>query len=267
MIEKRLSRGAWIAALLSACAAASIGATAGDATTRTVTEAEAKNWRPSLNRAEEWADGRTGRVSISVVDMRKRHAHDDSNNKANTASTIKVMLMAAYLRQDSVRDRALNSYDRSLIQPMIQRSDNKAASRIHSMLGRGPLERLAKKAGMRSFEWNAAWGLSQTTARDQAYFMRALKQYIPPRHWNFARKQLARITPSQRWGIGQVDLNGWRLYFKGGWTSTVNHQIVLLTKDDQRIGLAVFTEGSPSQAYAHETLEGTFQRLLRDLPG
>ena len=79
---------------------------------------------------------------------------------------------------------------------MIRRSDNETASRIDAMLGRGPLEELADDAEMRSFVWNDnPWGQSKTTARDQAFFMRTLQQYVPDRHWDYARSLLASITP------------------------------------------------------------------------
>ena len=42
--------------------------------------------------------------------------------------------MVAYLRRAS--DRSLTDYDKSLLAPMIRRSDNETASRIDSMLGR-----------------------------------------------------------------------------------------------------------------------------------
>ena len=38
---------------------------------------------------------------------------------------------------------------------------------------------------------------------------------------------------AQRWGIGRVDVDGFRLYFTGGWgsgTGRVEHQVALLTR-------------------------------------
>ena len=38
---------------------------------------------------------------------------------------------------------------------------------------------------------------------------------------------LASIVPSQRWGIGEVAPQGWKLYFKGGWgygTGLLDHR-------------------------------------------
>ena len=71
-------------------------------------------------------------------------------------------------------------------------------------------------------------------------------------------------------GSARFPLRGWHLHFKGGWGSRpglVNHQVVLLSKDGRRIGLAVMTEHSPSHEYGEDTLEGVFRILLRDLPG
>ena len=237
-------------------------------TERVITQAEAKSWSPDARPAREYAKGRAGEVSFSVFDMRGRQREFGGYGQAYMASTYKAMLLVAYLRRAA--DRGLTGHDRSLLEPMIRRSDNESASRIDAMLGRGPLEELADDAKMKSFEWrDQPWGLCKTTPRDQAFFMRTLQQYVPDRHWDYARGLLASITPSQRWGIGQVPVRGWHLYFKGGWgsaTGAVNHQVVLLGKDGRRIGLAVMTENSPSHQYGKETLEGVFRILLRDLP-
>jgi hypothetical protein len=262
-MKRRLALFAIAPALLLAQPSA---ATPGE---RVITHAEAKSWSPDARPAKRYAQSRAGDVSFSVFDMRGRQREFGGYGHAYMASTFKVMLMVAYLRRAAGRD--LTGYDESLLEPMIRHSDDNAASRIDSMLGRGPLEKLADDAGMRSFSWrDQPWGLCQTTARDQAFFMRTLQHYIPDRHWDFARNLLASITPSQRWGIARVPLHGWHLRFKGGWgsgTGWVDHQVVLLSKDGRRIGLAVMTEQSPSHEYGKDTLEGVFRILLRDLPG
>ena len=50
------------------------------------------------------------------------------------------MLLAAYLRQPSVRGRALRPAERDLLTPMIRWSSNKAASRVNHRLGPGALD-------------------------------------------------------------------------------------------------------------------------------
>jgi hypothetical protein len=86
------------------------------------------------------------------------------------------------------------------------------------------------------------------------------------RHRAYGMHLLASITPSQRWGIGEVAPHGWQLYFKGGWgagTGEVEHQVVLLRHGPIRLSLAVLITNSPSHAYAKQTLQGVFTRLLR----
>jgi hypothetical protein len=234
-----------------------------------VSREEARKWKPDMRAAKQFADGRTGQVSFAVFDMMGRLAHHRGGGRAVMASTFKVMLMVAYLRQDSVDDRPLTNYDKDLIRPMIRRSDNSNATRIRDMLGQGPIEALADRARMKHFKWNSIWGYCKTSARDQAFFLRNLRRYVPNRHWDFAKRQLAHIVPAQRWGIGRVSLPpGWNLYFKGGWgiSSVVNHQVVQLRNNRRRIGLAVLTEGNPSHGYGTSTLEGVFERLLHRLP-
>jgi hypothetical protein len=122
---------------------------------------------------------------------------------------------------------------------------------------------------MHRFRYNPVWGLSRSSPLDQSRFMLRLDRFIPARHRGYARRQLARIVPSQRWGIGRVRLRGWRLYFKGGWgsgTGAVDHQVAFLESDGMRIALAIFTVGNPSHGYGKQTLRGVAARLLRGLP-
>ncbi len=252
-----LAAAAVVASLLAAPAAADI------------TQQEARRWHPGIAAARDYADSRAGHVGFAVFDMLGRLRHHGGGGTAPMASTFKVMLMVAYLRQDSVDDRRLNDYDKSLLRPMIRQSDNASATRVRDMLGQAPIEALADRARMKHFRWNSIWGYCRTSARDQAYFLRTLRRYVPPRHWDFARRQLARIVPWQRWGVGQVDPDGWELYFKGGWGSgsgAVDHQVALLQRGHRRIGVGVLIESSPSHDYGKETLEGVFRRLLRGLP-
>jgi hypothetical protein len=234
-----------------------------------VTPEEARQWKPDIAAARDYANSRAGDVGFAVFDLVGRLHHSGGGGRARMASTFKVMLMTAYLRQRSVENRPLNSYDKSLIKPMIRRSANQPATTIRDLLGREPIERLARRAKMKHFVWDDIWGYCKTSARDQAFFMRNLRRYIPKRHWDFARRQLKHIKPSQRWGIGQADPDGWRLFFKGGWgsgTGLVDHQVALLRRDKRRLGVAVLTEVNPSHAYGKQTLEGVFRRLLRGLP-
>jgi hypothetical protein len=80
---------------------------------------------------------------------------------------------------------------------------------------------------------------------------------------------LNHIIPSERWGIGQVNHHGWRLYFKGGWgygTGLIDSQVAMLERGCSRVSLAVLTMHDYSQAYGNATLYGIFSRLLKGFP-
>lgn len=184
------------------------------------------------------------------------------------ASLFKVMALAAYLRQGSVRDRALTEGERDLLGPMIRRSDNGAATRVRDMLGPGPFLELAGDADMKHFRYHEVWGLSRTSARDQAEFMYRLERHIPSRHEGYARNLLSNIVPRQRWGTADARPNHWRLYFKGGWGSgsgAVDHQAAFLERKDCRIALAIVTESNPDHAYGEQTLRGVADRLFNGI--
>jgi hypothetical protein len=228
-----------------------------------------ERWRPGMDRAIRYADGRSGSISFAVIGPAGRMYGYRRAAEVPAASVIKVMFMAAYLRRSSVRDRALNDDDRALLGPMIRRSDNDAATRIADLLGPDPINRLARASGMRDFRYTRPWGLSTVSARDQVSFMYRLERYIPERHEKYARYLLSHIVRSQRWGLGRVNRPNWDLFFKGGWgsgTGAVCHQIAFLERGDKRIAVAIMILDSPSHPYATETLRAIGDRLLDDLP-
>lgn len=154
---------------------------------------------------------------------------------------------------------------------MIRRSDNATATEVRNIVGARPIRRLARDARMRRFRFDRdTWGLSRINAVDQARFFHRYESYVPARHADYARRLLASIVRSQRWGVGRVDTGPWSLRFKGGWgtaTGRVNHQVAWLERRDERISLAILTEHNPSHGYGKRTLRGVAERLLRELPG
>lgn len=231
-----------------------------------------ERWRPDVEAAARFAAGRKGRVSFTV-DVGWRSWSRGAGIRAKMASTVKVMLMVAYLNMADVRNRKLVGYEKGLIAPMIRVSDNDAANAISMVVGPDRMRRLARRAGLEGFEYSTVWGRSITTAADQARFMRTLPSLLPERHRAWAMGLLNRIEGYQRWGIPKVRPKGWKLFFKGGWGipdgslgGTVNHQIVFLKRKDLRIGAAILTEGNPWTTYGEKTLREVARRLFRDLP-
>ncbi len=237
--------------------------------------AASRAWKPSVAGARRYARRRLGDVSFAIVGRRSRLRSFRGARTAPAASTIKAMLLVAYLRRRSVRNRRLREDETALLEPMIRVSDNAAGIQVAALLGDGSVERLAHAARMRDFRWvyEPGWlgGLSQVSARDQARFMRRYERFVPGRHRRFARHLLRSVVSWQRWGAAAVRHRGWRLYFKGGWgiaddgAGTVSHQVAFLERGHCRLGLAILTEHNPSTAYGSETLRGVAARLLHGI--
>jgi hypothetical protein len=251
---------------LAACAAVATGKPPSGTPSATPSAAD---WSPGVASAKRYARRRAGGVSFSIIGLDRRERGFRARRSAPMASVFKVMLLAAYLRRPAVAHRRLRRGDKGLLAPMIRSSNNVAATRVRDIVGVGAIRRLARRAHMHRFQYNPVWGLSRCSPRDQSRFMLRLDRFIPARHRAYARRQLARIVRSQRWGIGRLRLPGWRLYFKGGWgsgTGAVDHQVAFLESGQRRIALAIFTVGNPSHGYGKQTLQGVAARLLRGLP-
>lgn len=231
-------------------------------------------WAKRLKVAKQFAESRTGKVSIGIVDE-DRHFHGyGSNRRYSSASVVKVMLMVAYLRFGDNDHQALTRGDKDLLGPMITRSDNEAATRVRDIVDNEGLVRLANKAGMTRFSPNDVWGLSQITARDQANWMFEIERYIPRRHREYAMGLLNRIIPRQSWGIAPAKPGGYTIHFKGGWAPSGNpgwtvNQVAQLDSNGggDRFSLAVLTRGSPSKDYGIATIRGVAQKLMKKFPG
>jgi hypothetical protein len=224
-------------------------------------------FEPDVAAARAYAQTRPGTVAFAVRTEERLWSADD-DRAFHSASVLKAMLLVAYTR--SARDRPLRRDERALLAPMVRWSDNAAASTIFVRVGPAGLHRLARAAGMSRFRAvSPIWGNSLITAREATRLFLRIDRLLPPRHRAYGLRLLRQIVPSQRWGIGELQLPSWRVYFKGGWGSAsgaVDHQVALLRRGDERVAVAVLTAANGSHAAGKTTLEGVFRRLLAGLP-
>jgi hypothetical protein len=219
--------------------------------------------------AVRYAESRAGTINFAVVDESGRLHGYHARTPIYSASMLKPMLLVAYLRMPSVRDRPLRTWERESLTPMIRRSDNANVLRLIGIVGRRRLHELATAAGMGHFVLHMPWwGSSETTPLGQARFFHRIDRLVPSRHRAYAMHLLATIVSPQRWGVGRVPHGRWRLYFKGGWsagTGFVDHQVALYRMGGERFSLAVFTRFNPDHEYGKGTLRGLASRLLRGI--
>jgi beta-lactamase family protein len=225
-------------------------------------------WRPDVRSAVKYIHKRQGHITFAVRTPGHLWGYHRTEG-VHSASVVKALLLVAYLDDPRVRSRPLTQADHRLIDPMIRRSDNAAATKVLAFVGVRRVQDTAERVGMHRFELNArVWGGSRIDASDQTRFFLHYDAHVVARHRATAMHLLRTIVPEQRWGIGQVRPDGWRLYFKGGWgsgTGLVDHQVALLTHGNDRVAVGVLTTGNLDHAYGQRTLRGVFARLLRGL--
>jgi hypothetical protein len=185
-----------------------------------------------------------------------------------SASVVKAMLLVAYLRRlDARGQHHVDSFSNSFLYPMINVSDNSAATQTWSIVGDGGLYAVAHAAGMTDFSIVGIWARAQISAADQAKFFFEMDSLIPKEFVGYARFLLSTIAGYESWGIPAVARpHGYNVFFKGGWRGTglgqLVHQVGRLEGHHVTFSIAVMTDGDPSMGYGISTIQGVTGSLL-----
>ena len=222
---------------------------------------------------------RSGRVSTVAV------AVDDPGlglgcwlNRFSTfdsASVIKVTILAALLRKAEDQHRLLTATEAALARLMITQSDNDAASALWAELGRSYLQHFLDVAGMRH-TWlgpGGYWGLTQITANDQVALLQLLlygNAVLDPASRSYALKLMAEVIPAQRWGVPAGAPTGLTVHVKNGWLPLATHgwrihSIGCFTGHGDSYSIVVLTQDNPTMAYGIATIEAIAQAINHDI--
>ena len=229
----------------------------------------------AVARAERYLAGRGGRTALAVVDSEGRLSGVNLNEQFITGSVVKAMLLVAYLRRlDALGQHRVDSYSNSFLYPMINVSDNNAATKCWSIVGDSGLYAVARAAGMTHFavdtsaSWGGSWGAALLTAADQARFFFEMDSLIPSQFVGYANYLLSTIAGYESWGIPAVARPlGYTVYFKAGWRPSPDiflvHQIARLVGHGHTFSIAVMTDGDADMSYGIDTIQGVTATLLR----
>jgi hypothetical protein len=147
----------------------------------------------------------------------------------DTASIVKVDILAALLLQAQEEERELTNEEHSHAKAMIQESDNESASVLWRAIGRAPgLDAANEQLGLSSTQGGPGgrWGLTQTTAKDQVRLLRAVfggegkvssrvSGGLNQESRAYIRQLMSDISEDQDWGVSAVAGPRWAL--KNGW--------------------------------------------------
>ncbi len=222
----------------------------------------------AVARAAGYLRGRIGRTAFAIVDSEGRLSGLREHWTFVSASVVKAMLLVAYLRMLHARGQHyIDSYSDSFLYPMINVSDNSAATQTWSIVGDSGLYGVAAAAGMTDFSIVGIWANAQISPADQARFFFRMDALIPREFVGYARFLLSTIAGYESWGIPAIARpRGYTVFFKGGWRGTglgqLVHQVARLEGHGRRFSIAVMTDGDPSMGYGIDTVQGVTASLL-----
>jgi hypothetical protein len=228
----------------------------------------------AIHRAEAYLNGRGGHTALAVVTTEGREYGIRMHDQFITGSLVKAMLLVAYLRRlDAIGQRTVDPTSNSILYPMINVSDNNAATRCWSIVGNSGLYAVARVAGMTDFSvdtsapWGSQWGAALLSAADQARFFFEMDSLIPKEFVGYARYLLSTIAGYESWGIPAVARPlGYQVFFKAGWRPSPDiflvHQAARLEGHGRTFAMAVMTDGDAGMGDGISKIQGTTAALL-----
>ncbi|WP_425276432.1 serine hydrolase [Streptomyces swartbergensis] len=184
----------------------------------------------------------------------------------DTASIIKVGILATLLLQAQDEHRELTAAERRDAEAMIRTSDNEAANSLWRAIGEAEgLDAANERLGLSSTRGGPgiSWGLTQTTATDQVKLLRAVFSRGPMASARspdglsqvsraYIRDLMGQVAQDQDWGVSAAGPQGSRWALKNGWVQRsttglwVINSIGQVTVHGRRYLVSVLSGGNAS---------------------
>jgi hypothetical protein len=220
-----------------------------------------------------------GRVSTAAVGVddpgQDVQCWLDSSAHFDSASVVKVIILGALLRLAADQHRNLTRTEAGLATAMITRSDNDAASALWDELGHRFIQDFLDLAQMNRTYLGPgpAWGLTQITAYDEVLLLRLLlnqNRVLDTAARDYALGLMARVIPSQRWGVPVGAPRSLIVHVKNGWLPLDPHgwrinSIGCFTGRGGGYSIVVLTQDNPTMTYGIDTVQAVARAVNHDL--
>jgi hypothetical protein len=221
--------------------------------------------------------GRSSVVGIAVDDRVKGVTCSFQQDRHfYSASVVKATILAALLRKLAVEHRYLTAAQQALATQMITESSNSAASALWAEVGHPALQHFLHLAKMTQTGLgpDGYWGLTRITSHDELILLKLLtskNSVLDNASRAYELSLMARVIPSERWGVPAGAPEGVTVHVKNGW-------LPYPVADDWHINsigsfsghhrdymIVVLTTNSPTMVYGVDTVQGIAEVINRDL--
>ncbi|MFF1281118.1 serine hydrolase [Streptomyces sp. NPDC058299] len=208
------------------------------------------------------------RVSVAVLETDSGGSAVYGDAAFDTASIVKVDILAALLLRAQDAGRGLTAAERAYAEKMIENSDNASATALwHTIGGAAGLEAANARFGLNATSGGAdgLWGLTRTTAADQLVLLRQVfgeDSRLSAASRAYVRGLMESVRADQRWGVSAAARGG-SSALKNGWLprSTTGlwdvNSVGRVTVDGTGYLVAVLSDGTRSQAEGVALVEAT----------
>ncbi|OLZ69789.1 hypothetical protein AV521_15665 [Streptomyces sp. IMTB 2501] len=220
--------------------------------------------------------GRNGTVALGLYDRATGTTCTlRAANSYDSASTVKVTVLATLLWDAKKDNRYLTDTEASLAKAMITKSDNAATTKLWKQLGLTKINGFLAAAGMaRTVPGaNGYWGLTQENVTDEQKLLQlvtAKNSVLSDNSRAYILKLMGQVIPAQRWGtpagapstVSVHVKNGWLQRSAHGWRV---HSLGTFDGAGHDYMLSVLSQDNSTMDYGVTTIQNVAKAVHKDL--
>ncbi|MXM63423.1 hypothetical protein GR925_08175 [Streptomyces sp. HUCO-GS316] len=219
---------------------------------------------------------RKGTISVGLYDRSTKTTCTFRPATAyDSASVVKVTVLATLLWDAQKTGRSLTSDENSLAKAMITQSDNAATSKLWKQLGLTKIKGFLAAANMTRTTPGADgyWGLTQINVTDEQRLLKLITAHntvLTDGSRTYIRKLMSQVVSSQRWGTPYGAPSTVSVHVKNGWLERATygwrvHSVGTFKGGGHDYMITVLTRGNSTMSYGISTIQGVAKVIHRDL--
>jgi hypothetical protein len=219
---------------------------------------------------------RKGTIAVGLYDRStKTTCTLRSTTHYDSASTVKVTVLATLLWDAKKHNRYLTTTEQSLTKAMITKSDNDATTKLWKQLGLTKIKGFLSAAGMTQTTpgANGYWGLTQIDVHDEQKLLAlvtAKNSVLNDNSRAYILKLMGQVISSQRWGTPYGVPSGVSVHVKNGWLQRSTHgwrvhSLGTFSGGGHDYQMTVLTHDNSTMQYGINTIQAVAKVIHKDL--
>ncbi|MEI5103433.1 serine hydrolase [Streptomyces sp. PmtG] len=193
----------------------------------------------------------------------------------DSASVVKVTVLATLLWDAKKNDRYLTDRESSLSKAMITKSDNNATTALWRQLGASKVKKFLAAAKMTKTVPGSGgyWGLTRINVKDEQKLLALItapNSVLSDNGRAYILKLMNQVVRDQRWGTPAGAPSGVKTHVKNGWLPRATHgwrvhSVGAFKGRGHDYTISVLTHGNSSMNYGVDTIQRVSKAIHKDL--